>query len=253
MVAPRINRALAPTHPFNANHEPGQAANTGFQVFGLTRPGIKPNLAALVARAHPTVPSTTVVAIGKARGACVQASHCGSKQQQRSHAAITLAACSHHAYILLFFAHIPFVVNHTTNATPAEKLQQHPFLFATNRTIPRSFCEGSTWHDLHILVTAPFCCDRKNPSGMCAKLRTVAASNNRDHTPRSLLLLVRATHIYCCSSRTSRSWWITQSTQCQRRGCNTVKWIKMPFVGMKLWSLFLVFTQTMLGYCTFDV
>jgi len=90
------------------------------------------------------------------------------------------------------------------------------------------------------------------PSGMCAKLRTVAASNNRDHPTRplspsllastincspgsqtslevthqdhsigiTLLLLVRATHIYFCSSRTSRSWWITQSTQRHRRGCN---------------------------------
>jgi len=52
-----------------------------------------------------------------------KASHCGSKQQQRSYAAITLIACSRHAYILLFFAHIPFVVNHTINATPAERLQ----------------------------------------------------------------------------------------------------------------------------------
>ena len=90
-------------------------------------------------------------------------------------------------------------------------------------------------------------------SGMCAKLRIVAASNNRDHPTRSLsssplastincspgsqalsevthqdhsigitpLLLVRATYIYFCSSRTSRSWWITQSTQHHRRGCNT--------------------------------
>ena len=90
------------------------------------------------------------------------------------------------------------------------------------------------------------------PSGMCAKLRTVAASNNRDHPTRSLsssplastincspvsqellevthqdhsigitlLLLVRATYIYFCSSRTSRSWWIMQSTQRHRRGCN---------------------------------
>ena len=34
------------------------------------------------------------------------------------------------------------------------------------------------------------------PSGMCAKLRTVAASNNRDHAPQSLLLLLaRATYI----------------------------------------------------------
>jgi len=49
------------------------------------------------------------------------------------------------------------------------------------------------------------------PSGMCAKLRT---SNNRDHVSQSLLLLlVRATLIYFCSSRTSHSWWITQSTQ----------------------------------------
>jgi len=31
-------------------------------------------------------------------------------------------------------------------------------------------------HDLHILVTAPFCCDRKSRAA-CAKLRTMAASN----------------------------------------------------------------------------
>jgi len=93
------------------------------------------------------------------------------------------------------------------------------------------------------------------PSGICAKLRTVATSNNRDHPIRSLwsspfastincspgsqallrvthqdhsigitlLLLVRATYIYFCSSRTSRSWWIIQSTQHQRRGCNIRK------------------------------
>jgi len=90
------------------------------------------------------------------------------------------------------------------------------------------------------------------PSGMCAKLRTVAASNDRDHTTRSLssspfartincspgsqallevthqdhsigitlLLLVRATYKYFCSSRTSRLWWSIQSTQHHWRGCN---------------------------------
>jgi len=31
---------------------------------------------------------------------------------------------------------------------------------------------------------------------MCAKLHTVAASNNRDHAPQSLLLLVRATYTW---------------------------------------------------------
>jgi len=36
----------------------------------------------------------------------------------------------------------------------------------------------------------------------------------------TLLLLVRATYVWCCSSRTSRLWWITHSTQHHRRGCN---------------------------------
>jgi len=36
------------------------------------------------------------------------------------------------------------------------------------------------------------------------------------------LLLARTTNIYFCSSRTSRSWWITHSTQHHRRGCNNI-------------------------------
>jgi len=47
--------------------------------------------------------------------------------------------------MVLFFTHIPFVVNHTINATPSERLQ-----------LLRS----------------------EIPSGICAKLRTAAASNN---------------------------------------------------------------------------
>jgi len=35
---------------------------------------------------------------------------------------------------VLFFAHIPFAMNRTFNATPAESLQQHFLLFTTNRT-----------------------------------------------------------------------------------------------------------------------
>ena len=62
------------------------------------------------------------------------------------------------------------------------------------------------------------CCDRK---GKCAKLHTVAASNNRDHAPQSIYYCLFAPHIYgCYSSRTSRSWWISPSTQRQSRGCN---------------------------------
>ena len=40
---------------------------------------------------------------------------------QRDHSII---ACSRQTHIFLFFAHIPFVVNHTINATPPERLQQ---------------------------------------------------------------------------------------------------------------------------------
>jgi len=56
---------------------------------------------------------------------------------------------------------------------------------------------------------------------MCAKLRTVAASNNRDHARNLSYYCLLALHIqWFHSSRTSRSWWITQSTQHHRRGCN---------------------------------
>jgi len=30
-------------------------------------------------------------------------------------------------------------------------------------------------------------------------------------------------YVWCCSSRTSRSWWITHFTQHHRRGCNSTK------------------------------
>ena len=39
----------------------------------------------------------------------------------------SIIACSHYAYIFLFFAHIPFMVNHTINATPLERLQHLTF------------------------------------------------------------------------------------------------------------------------------
>ena len=87
------------------------------------------------------------------------------------------------------------------------------------------------------------------PSGMCAKLRTVAASNNRDHARNLSYYCLLALHIKSCySSRTSRSWWITQSTQHHRRGCNSVKseisqvrnfaWLRFRnFSKLRIWIL----------------
>jgi len=44
-----------------------------------------------------------------------------------------------------------------------------------------------------------WCCDLKAKAlhcGKCAKLRTMAASNNRDHTPRSLYYCSFTPHVY---------------------------------------------------------
>ena len=76
------------------------------------------------------------VAIGNPERRVHKALHRGSKQQLRLCVAISLIiACSRHAYIFLFFVHILFVVNHTINATPPERLQQHPLLFTTNHVL----------------------------------------------------------------------------------------------------------------------
>jgi len=98
--------------------------------------------------------------------------------------------------MVLFCTHIPFMANHTINATPLERLQQHPLFFTMNHTVRTFFVWrlNSAWSphpgQSTILLRSEI------PSGMCAKLRTVAASNNRDPVSQSLLLLLpRATYI----------------------------------------------------------
>ena len=83
-----------------------------------------------------TFPSSSqhhFVVIGKPEREVYKASHCGSKQQQRSPDAITLfllvgATCM--SVWVLFFTHIPFVVNRTSNAMSTERLQQHTWISA---------------------------------------------------------------------------------------------------------------------------
>jgi len=70
--------------------------------------------------------------------------------------------------MVLFFTHILFVVNHAINATLPERLQQHLFLSTMNHTDRTFFVWGLNSHNLHILVTAPFCCDRKSRAA-CAQ------------------------------------------------------------------------------------
>ena len=71
-----------------------------------------------------------------------------------------------------------------------------PSFLQQTAPIARSLCGGWTPFDLHIMVTAPFFAIGI-PSGMCTKLRTVAASNNRDHRTRSLSSSPLASTINC--------------------------------------------------------
>jgi len=89
--------------------------------------------------------------------------------------------------MVLFFTHIPFVVNHTINAG---EVATTPLPFCNEPHRSHVLCvkaelvtTSTSWSQHHFVAI-------RNPISMCAKLRTVAASNNRDHAPQSLLLLL---------------------------------------------------------------
>ena len=64
-------------------------------------------------------------------------------------------------------------------------------------TVMRKFCGRSSLLFLAVAVFRDWLLLRSEiVSGMCAKLRTVAASNNRDHPTRSLCYGLFAPHIY---------------------------------------------------------
>jgi len=101
-----------------------------------------------------------------------------------------------HIHVVLFFVHIPFVVNRTFNATPADMLQQHPLLFTRNSTDHTFFL----WR-LHLARPShpghsTILLRSESPSAKCAKLHTLAASNNRDQMQWSLYYCLFAPHIY---------------------------------------------------------
>jgi len=48
----------------------------------------------------------------------------------------SIIACSRHIYIVLFFAHIPFVANPAFSATPAERLQQDDAIHFQKQLVP---------------------------------------------------------------------------------------------------------------------
>ena len=73
----------------------------------------------------------------KARAACAQSltlwQQATTEITQRDH---SITACSRHLHMVLFFAHIPFVVNRAFNATPAERLQQCHYRRQSYQNVP---------------------------------------------------------------------------------------------------------------------
>jgi len=67
----------------------------------------------------------------------------------------------------------------------------NPSFFQQTAPIACSFCEGCTWHHLHILVKAPFCCDWK---GRAARAQSFTPSHQA-----TIKILRRAYLISACS------------------------------------------------------
>ena len=68
------------------------------------------------------------------------------------------------------------------------------------------------------------CCDRKSRAA-CAQSFALWQQATIEFTCHDHSIIACSRHIYvwCCSSRTSRSWWITHLMQHHRRGCNNTK------------------------------
>ena len=85
---------------------------------------------------------------------------------------------------------------HTHSVQRQQRLQQHPLLFTMNRTDYTFFLwrfhTARPSHPGHSTIFLR----SESPSGMCAKLFIVAASNNRVHLIRSLYYCLFTPHIW---------------------------------------------------------
>jgi len=129
--------------------------------------------------------------------------------------AITVIACSRHICGVVLRAH---PVHGESHIQRNGEVATNPLIFITNRTDRTFFLwrlnPARPSHPGHSTIL--LCLE--SPSSNCAELRTVAASNNRDHAPQSLYYCLFVPHMWCCSSSTSNWWLITHSTQRQPRG-----------------------------------
>jgi len=85
-----------------------------------------------------------------------------------------------------------------------------------------SFCEVCTWHDLHILVTVPFCCDRKARAASVQSF-TLWQQATTEITCHDHSIIACSCHMYMgvvlCTHPVCSELHI--QTQLQWRGCNS--------------------------------
>jgi len=103
----------------------------------------------------------------------------------------------------------------------------------------RCVCTSCSDYDEYI-----YCCDRKSPSGMCAKLRTVAASNNRDHALQSFYYFLFTPYICGVVLRAHPT---RDEPHIQRNANGEVATASPPFYNELHWShiLFVKVTHSM--------
>ena len=103
-------------------------------------------------------------------------------------------------------------------------------------------------------ATIEFTCHDHSSRTLVVTFNCSQVNIGRASTPRSLYYCLFAPHIciWCCSSRTFRSWWTAYSAQRQLRGCNNSMW---PLLWSNLnksgWcgSVSQVFTKPMVERC----
>jgi len=104
----------------------------------------------------------------------------------------SIIACSRHIYNgVILHAHPVRGESHNQRNTTGEvATTSPPFYNEPQRS--HVLWEGCTWHDLHILITPPFCCDQK---ARAARAQSFTLWQQRT-IEITLLLRVRATYIW---------------------------------------------------------
>jgi len=122
----------------------------------------------------------------------------------------SIIACSRHIYVWCCSSRTshPWWI--------AQSTQHHrrgcnniPSFLQWTALIACSLCEGWTPHDLHILVTAPFCCDRKSWAAYAQSFalwqQATIEFTCHDHSPRTLVVMFNGSQVNIGRASTPRS------------------------------------------------